>query len=308
MRTVYLVEERPNPSTDRFVLPAISEEDFCIRRLGFDTVPTRAALGGADVIFVRYVPPAWVHALSGREIPLHRLVIFIDDDVFDLSASGSLPWRYRWKLFRLAGRRLRWLRRRGAELWVGSTHLQEKYSSWSPRLLEPSPIPAECTATRVFYHGSASHQREHAWVFALMRRVLAADPGICFEVIANGRSARRYRRLPRTWVVAPMGWTSYRRFMATPGRHIGLAPMLPSAFNAARSHTKFFDITETGAVGIYARGNAFDKVVEHEHDGLLLPTATTRWEAAIRELARDHGRLERMATQAALKVAALGQP
>lgn len=307
MRTVYIVEERANPSTERFVLPALAEADARIVRAGFQAVPEPQALNGADVIFVRYVPPAWARALSVSGTRPRRLAIFIDDDVFDLRASSATPWRYRWKLLRLAGRRKNWLRRHGAELWVGSARLRDKYAAWRPRLLEPRPLHDTPPLTRVFYHGSASHAREHAWVCALMRPVLEANPNLCFEVIADRRSARCYRRLPRTWVVAPMPWQSYRAFLSTPGRHIGLAPMLPGAFNAARSHTRFFDITEAGAVGIYARDSVYDGVIEDARNGLLLPMDLSAWSAAILALARDHGRIAQMSAQAATTAAALGQ-
>jgi hypothetical protein len=34
---------------------------------------------------------------------------------------------------------------------------------------------------------------------------------------------------------------------------VGLAPLLPGYFNAARAHVKIFDIANAGAVGVYSR-------------------------------------------------------
>jgi hypothetical protein len=307
VRTAYIVEERANPSTERYVLPALAEEDVHVVRSGFNAVPEPQALNGADIIFVRYLPPAWIRTISGGKTRPHRLAIFIDDDLFDLTAWGATPWRYRWKLLRLARLRRNWLRQHGAELWVGSAQLREKYAAWHPRLLEPRPLQETPPLTRIFYHGSASHAREHAWICALMRPVLEENQNLCFEVIADRRSAGCYRRLPRTWVVAPMPWQSYRAFLSSPGRHIGLAPMLPGAFNAARSHTRFFDITEAGAVGIYARGSVYDRVVEDARNGLLLPMDPGPWSTAIVALSQDHGRIMQMNEQAAATAIALAQ-
>ncbi len=310
------------------------------QRCGFDEVPQLSALDGAVVILVRYLPAAWIRNLSHPDLHLRRLVLFIDDDLLDPMAWGGLPWRYRWKLFWLSVRRWGWLTRRlergQAELWVGSVALQRKYARYRPRLIRPrpcqpsqpapirakpippEPIPPEsiwpelmrpelAAATSIapmiwlFYHGSASHQHEHAWVQQLMRELLDTDARIALEVIADQRVAKGYRGLPRTRVVPPMGWPRYRAFIQKPGRHIGLAPLLPSAFNAARSYTKFFDITAAAAVGLYTRGSAFDEVIEHGRDGLLLPLDLEHWISEILDLAAHPDRRAQLVLNATQK-------
>lgn len=378
--SIYLVEERPSATTDLFLMPMVAStvgsfpaaQRASARRCGFDEVPALQALESAEVILVRYLPSAWLRALSQPDLRLHRIVLFIDDDLLDPLAWGGLPWRYRWKLFWLSFRRLGWLQRRlrqgQAELWVGSVALQRKYARYRPRLIRPRPLEpqdpqpaqrermagaphraesiraaplqpetprpdaptpswvsraralarrpalteARSTEPRIwlFYHGSASHQREHAWVQQLMRELLDTDARIALEVIADQRVAKGYRGLPRTRIVPPMDWAGYRAFIQQPGRHIGLAPLLPSAFNAARSYTKFFDITAAAAVGLYSQGSAFDEIVAHGHDGLLLPLNPERWIGEILDLVRHPARRIRLASNAAQKVSverALGQ-
>lgn len=331
MQTLYLVEERPSPSTDFFLLPAIASDQRAtplqVVHRGFDQVPPLHALTDAEIIFVRYLPSGWVRALSRGRCRPRRLVLFIDDDLLDLSAWAGTPWHYRWKLLWLARRHRRWLERRleagTATLWVGSAALQRKYAHWHPVLLRPRPHPPGWAAPilrqpqptsrqeslaptepviRVFYHGSASHQPEHAWLQKLMRRLLATDSAISFEVIADRALAKGYLGLPRTQIIPPMAWPSYRLFIERPGRHIGLAPLLPSAFNAARSYTKFFDITAAGAVGLYPRGSVYETICTHQQDGLLLPLDLERWVAEIRALAADSSRRQRMLSKALEKV------
>ena len=372
MRSSYLVEERPSPTTDFFLSPFVASamaplppgQSAPTRRCGFGEVPPLRALDSAEVIFVRYLPRAWVRTLSHPDLRLRRLALFIDDDLLDLRAWGGLPWRYRWKLFWLSGRHLGWLERRlqrgQAELWVGSVALQRKYARFRPRLILPRPIqliqPAPISpglgqtkamrpapsqsepilrdplvtyplaahlrqqapqgfgaaapprraprapVIQLFYHGSASHQREHVWVQQLMRGLLAADPRLGLEVIADQRIARGYLGLPRVQVIRPMDWLRYRAFIQLPGRHIGLAPLLPSAFNATRSYTKFFDIAAAGSVGLYTRGSVYEEIVEHEQDGLLLPLDPERWIAEILDLATDTARRERLVFNAMRKI------
>src|SRR5512137_2057101 len=123
-QVVYLIEERANPSTDYYVLPALSAAGHRVVRCRFIDLPAAADLTGAIVVFVRYVPTAWATLVESVRPQLHRLALFIDDDVLDLSASAGLPWRYRFKLARLAAWRSRWLRRNRAELWVSTAYLQ----------------------------------------------------------------------------------------------------------------------------------------------------------------------------------------
>jgi hypothetical protein len=286
-RTVYLVEERANPSTDYFVLPAVSGEGQRVLRCGFADLPDAGALAGAIVIFVRYVPPAWMDLVAAVRPLLGRLVLFIDDDVLDMHASAGMPWRYRFKLARLAAWRSRWLRRQDAELWVATPYLQRKYAGWQPRLVSPSPAIRPIGVCRVFYHGSASHRAEIRWLRPVMEEVLRRDERITFEIVGGRDVYRLYRGVPRVTVVHPMRWPAYQAFLALQGRHIGLAPLLDLPFNHARACTKFFDITRSGAAGVYSADSACADVVIHGTDGLVVGRQQDAWVEAIGGLAAD---------------------
>lgn len=287
--TTYLVEERANPSTDYFVLPAISACGQRIIRCGFDDIPAIVDLAGASVVLVRYVPQSWVGLIDIVRLQLRSLVLFIDDDVLDVHASAGMPWRYRLKLARLAAWRSGWLRRQRAELWVSTPWLQQKYAAWQPRLVRPAPLPPVEETCRVFYHGSASHDAEIRWLKPVMASALERDARLSFEIVGGAAVNRMYRDLPRVNVIHPMKWPAYQALLAMPGRHIGLAPLLDLPFNRARACTKFFDITRCGAVGIYSPGGACDEVVRHESEGLVVPLEQTAWTEAILRLAGDSG-------------------
>ncbi|EIC22583.1 glycosyltransferase family protein [Thiorhodovibrio frisius] len=288
---VHLIEERPNPSTDYFVRPALPADGRPIQCHQFgQPLPDPTDLIGATVVLVRYVPPAWARLIERHRARLGELIYFMDDDLFDLAAAKGTPWRYRLKLARLATWRQHWLQRHKARLWVSTPYLQAKYAHWNPERLLPAPLPAPDSAVggniRVFYHGSASHQAEIDWLYPVMQTALDAEPRLSFEIIGTAKVNRRYRRLPRTTVVHPMSWPTYQCFLATPGRHIGLAPLLDNPFNRARSCTKFFDITRAGAIGIYAAGSVCDELIQSNQDGLLIPMIAERWVDAILGLAQ----------------------
>ena len=301
---IFVVEEQPNPSSDFFVLPAVQHLGERVERVGFGAVPPIKALLGAWVVFVRYVPSAWRRAVEAAQGELAGVVLFMDDDVLDPRAATGMPWRYRAKLWRLGARHHAWLRRIDAALWVSTPHLQAKYADWHPRLVEPGPIPLPEPGCRVFYHGSASHGAEIRWLHPVMAEVLRRDERVSFEIVGGQDVYRRYRRLPRVTVVHPMKWPAYQAFLAQPGRDIGLAPQLPSPFNAARSHTKAFDITRAGAVGIYAADSACGQHVHHGEDGWVLPMQPQAWVEGILALANDRSLRAQLLTRARTRFAA----
>ena len=286
-QAVYVVEERANPSTDYYVLPALSAAGHRVVRCGFNDLPAESDLVGSSVVFVRYVPSPWTDVVEAVRPRLRGLVLFIDDDVLDVSASAGMPWRYRFKLARLAAWRYNWLRRNRAELWVSTAYLQRKYGDWQPQLLAPSPVAAPAEVCRVFYHGTASHRAEVRWLRPVMDEALRRDERMAFEIVGGSDVYRLYRGMPRVTVVHPMRWPAYQAFLAMQGRHIGLAPLLDTPFNRARFCTKFFDITRCGAAGIYSPNGACSAVVEHEVDGLVVEQEQEAWIRAIARLAAD---------------------
>ena len=302
---VYLVEEQCNPSTDYFVLPAVSASGHRVVRCGFADLPTPAGLDGASVVFVRYVPPAWAKLVEAARPRLRTLAFFMDDDVLEVGASTGLPWRYRFKLARLAAWRSGWLQRQAAELWVSTPYLQHKYASWHPRLVLPSPVAGRTDACRIFYHGTASHEAEIRWLRPVVEEALRRDERLGFEIAGDRDVHRLYRGMQRVTVAHPMKWPAYQAFLNMPGRHIGLAPLLDMPFNRARSYTKFFDITRCGAVGIYAPDSACAKVVNHGVDGLVVAQKQESWTEAILHLARDEPLRHSLLSNAAEKITGL---
>lgn len=308
--TVYLVEEQANPSTDYFVFPAVSGAGARVVACNGNDVPAPEDLAGATVVFVRHVPTRWLHFIEAVRPALSALVFFMDDDVLDIGASSGMPLRYRYKLARLAAFRKGWLRRQNAQLWVSTPYLQEKYAQWNPRLVLPSPLPGVTHARHVFYHGTASHMAEIRWLRPVMEEAQRRDENLWFEITGGDDVYRLYRGLPRVTVVHPMKWPSYQRFLLASQRHVGLAPLLESPFNKARSYTKLFDFTRCGAVGIYAGTSAYEEVVRDGVEGRLLAMDPEQWVRAIGELARDeegrlamlhraHAKIRELATAAA---------
>jgi len=302
---IYIVEEQPNPSSDYFMLPAVSSTGVHLVRCGFADIPAPADLENAVVVFVRYVPTGWAKLIEAYRPNLAGLVFFMDDDVLDINASVGMPWRYRFKLARLAAWRSTWLRQQGADLWVSTPYLQKKYLAWQPKLVLPSPVEAPSNVRRVFYHGSASHNAEIRWLLPVLEEALRREERLAFEIIGGRDVYRLYRGLPRVNVVHPLKWQAYQHFLSMGERHIGLAPLLDLPFNQARSYTKFFDFIRCNAVGIYSPNNALAEVVEHEVDGLIVALDQEAWVTAILKLVHDESLRQTLQYNARQKSVAL---
>ena len=308
-RRTYVVEEGPNPSTDYFVLPALKHEVNPVIRCTWADLPSEQDLAYSSVIFVRYVPVNWKQRIAQVRSTLVRLVYFMDDDLFNYQASAGLPWKYRYKLAVHATRHQAWLQQMKVSLWVSTPWLKAKYASHNPALVEPEPIEAPSRACRVFYHGSASHRDEIEWLKPVIEQCIDANPSISFEIIGDHTVNQLYRSIPRVTVVHPMKWPSYQTFLATPGRDIGLAPMLDHPFNASRSHTKFFDITRAGAVGIYAKPGPWEHLIAHEVNGMLCPMEPQSWADAILTLTANGSEVRQALVQNAKeKITFLSNP
>ena len=286
--TWFLVEQGANPSSDYFVKPALVGEILEVFNLQSGELPTSEVQ--ANLVFVRYLSPRWRRWVELNRSKLGRLVFFMDDDLFDWKSHIGLPLRYRWKLFQLAGRHKVWLLSQGFELWVSSPWLADKYSSWNPQLLQPrSPYLTGLQQKTFFYHGSASHLQEIRWLLPVAEEVLYRDPSFSFELIGNPEVRGLFSHLPRVHVLQPMGWVAYKALISRPGRTVGLAPLLPGNFNQARAPTKFFDITQAGAVGIYADHPVYQSLVKDRFNGLVLPMDTGLWVNAVLSLGCDKG-------------------
>ncbi|MFS1523009.1 glycosyltransferase family 1 protein [Microbulbifer sp. 2304DJ12-6] len=289
------MEEGVNPSTDYFVLPYLREKKIQFERISFDQMPSKEKIKGATILFVRYVPSAWKSLVNKCRSSISEIYFFMDDDLLSWRSFGAMSLRYQAKILRYSWLNQRWLRSIDAKLLVSTSFLQRKYTEWNPALLKAQPVQLKTGVQQtVFYHGSASHHKDLLWLYPIIEESLQRNQNLIFEVIGDKSVNKLFHGLSRVHVLYPMKWPAYLSLIRRPGRDIGLAPLLDTPFNSARSHTKFFDITQTGAVGIYAEGPIYATVVRHDENGLLLPMKPEAWVEAILRLADDQSLRQRM--------------
>ncbi len=296
-------------STDYFLFPYLKQLGHRPTLVDTRGVPGQSLHSGDCrlVVIARYLPSRWRGMLVQWRHQGTRIVYFMDDDLFDLRALQGLPWRYKWKIVSRAVFHRRWLQSLRAELWVSTAHLAEKYAQFRPVLLHPTMSE---TATKhkgilVCYHGTGSHEREIKWLVPIIERVQARTDHVHFELVGAHAVHKLFRRLPRVSVLHPMSWPNYLSFTSIQKRDLALAPLLPSAFNAARGPTKFFDYSRMGAVGLYSNEPPYRGFIKNGLDGVLLDNDPALWVDALLGLACDHGKRERMAAEIRRRVGEL---
>ena len=290
-----------NPSTDYYI-PARARAagaTLSLRDVLQDKPEPRDFAPGTRVIIVRYLDGPWVQALHAHRRQLAGIVYFMDDELLDPAAWHTLPRKYHGKLRRHCQAWHRDLAALATEYWGSTPALCQRHRDLGMKHMPPLPLPEDAGRQAaalppqgplwVFYHGTEAHLEEMRWLQPIVAELLQAHVHVHFEAIGGPEVNRLFRALPRTRVLHPMSWPNYLSHCRTLRGHVGLAPLLPSPFNAARSHTKVYDIERCGAVGLYAQDGPYAGHVA-PGQGRLLPMEPGAWRQALAELvARPRG-------------------
>lgn len=259
--------------------------------------------GIRTLIIVRYLNKPWAQAVLKFRKEGGRVIYFMDDDLMDPSVLRELPAGYARKIEQFATRWKELLEEVCHEFWTSTEHLAEKYSGWNAAVLVPGPINTRSQGEYVetFYHGTASHIEEIRWLAPVIADLQREGGGTRFEIFGDHIVNRMFRSISGVSVLHPMSWTNYLEYTATTRKDIGLAPLLPSNFNAARSVTKFYDFARMGAFGIYSDVAPYNQFVRHDVDGILLPNDADVWVKTLSCLAKDPARRRNLAQAARMR-------
>jgi glycosyltransferase involved in cell wall biosynthesis len=142
--------------------------------------------------------------------------------------------------------------------------------------IEESPV--------YFYHGTWAHRHEIAWLVPIVKEIQKRFPSHVFEIIGNRKVKKMFAGIPRVRVLSGMSWEKYLEYSEKVHYQLGLAPCFNTPFNQTRSHTKLFDITRAGAVGVYSNVSPYQDVIADAHTGILVENKTQDWIEAIDKL------------------------
>jgi len=249
------------PTIDFYLTPRLAELapervrwlDSRVLDLTADSLPI-----GTFVIIVRHASTSWLKFLSTHAAIWSGVAYLIDDDIPAAWHCKELPLDYR---LRTSGRFLRvarYLLSVCDRVWVSTVELQKRYAHWNPIVVPPlSPFQSRSAAPsgvrRWCYHGTRAHRAEFNWLRPVVRQVQNQVPDAEFEIMGGASVRRLFADIPRVNVLPPRSWQDYVAHCENSNIAVGLAPLLPGYFNAARAHVKIFDIVHAGAVGVFSR-------------------------------------------------------
>jgi len=277
-------------STLTLYLPRIMKEagavDFDLRN-SLNSPPASWPFGeNVWVVILRHASEEWAALLKKNRASLAKVTFFADDDLPAAAGARELPADYARRTAANYRSMLRAFRGLFDDLAVSTPELARRCGN--PRVCIWPPVCPEKPSTgaplRYFYHGTAAHLAEIEWLVPVVEEVQKAVPEAWFEIMSTVYAKKLFEGIPRVQCMHPMSWPDYFLYTSTYRQDVGLAPLLETTFNTARSHAKLFDITRCGAAGVYSAVGPFNHHVVDGETGVLLPNDHRRWTEAVTRL------------------------
>ncbi len=296
----HIFEEGKNPSSDYYIVPRLKLKGFEINRINIHSREYPDLEEESYVFLVRYASNRLIEFLKEKRKYIKKLIYFMDDGLWDLRSLLSVPMMYGWRLFKKAYLFRRKILSLGAEIWVSTEYLKDKYSDYKPKLVYPYPIGldevqfSKGSPRVVFYHGTSSHKQELEWLKEFFSKLSEKLPDVLLEVVVDEKHWKDFRKIKNLIAFRPMKWEGFYRFSQLNYRTVGLAPLFDSEFNRGRSWIKFYDITRSGAVGVFSIHATYSYYIQDFKAGYVLPMDINLWIEAIEELIRDEKKREEL--------------
>ena len=287
---VYILEQGINPSSDYYIIPVFSLNGYSVVRIDIRRDKFPEIEEGSTVCIVRYLNKKVLKFLKENRNRIGRLIYFMDDGLWDIKALLSLPPAYAIRIFKGAYIYRRAVIKLGAELWVSTDYLARKYKNYNPKIIYPYPLGleevslSESKTNLIFYHGTSSHRKEISWLSSLAKSINKAFPDVLMEVVLDRKNKKHFAGVKNLLSLRPMNWETFYRFSSLRYRTVGLVPLFDEEFNRGRSWVKFYDITRSGAVGIYSEKVPYAEMIKKFRAGVVLPMEQGFWIEAIKEL------------------------
>lgn len=304
IKSIVVVVAGPNPTFDYYLAPRLEKLGVAHRVIDVDADPYRTLADispdGVLVLFCRYVSGAWLRWTEQHASAIAGVALMVDDDIDALFADSTVPFDYRLRLLRRHLFHRRSLARQCGLLFVSGEVLAKRHAGTHPVVLGPiaqdadTPQMTRDAASRVAFHGTSVHAAEHRWLRQVVASVERQAPAITFDVIASPPLSWRWRGLSNVSITAPASWPAYRAASRAAGAQLALAPLMPSAANAARAWTKRIDAMRLGAALLVSDAEVYRVSSEERELGMCVPLDPQSWSDAIPRLLGDTQRLARL--------------
>jgi hypothetical protein len=297
---------RPNPTYDYYIVPRLRAYPD-LETVIFWLAPDKSRLSDAIfkdalVLFIRYTSAAWLDLVERYQGVISGTALLLDDDLASPIQLREIPLHWRWRFFRNGVMHWPRLGHLLDRLFVSTRPLLSRLPQSGARLLPPIGDQFDLTAAprpdrrlRIAYHATSIHLNDNRWLMPVVSRVLAENPDVDFEVVAQGTLAARWRRINRVTVLPQLPWPEYREATARYAVDIMLASLLPTRVNAVRAPTKRIDAARSGAALLVSDPEVYAPSRQERALGMLVDLDPDRWVRAIADLVRDPDRIRELA-------------
>jgi hypothetical protein len=251
------------------------------------------------LVFCRYSGPHAQHLLALSQRYGVPSLMHIDDDLLDVPLEIG---RMKYEFHRQEQRRhsLRELLTSVDLVQTANTTLIERFSAQGIHnhstaltvpcphfLMETAPAQDAGSELRIGYMG-IDHAADLALVVDVLVHILDQHPETVFELMGPmplpqsleqfGLRVRQFG--PQT------DYPQFLRQLAARRWHIGICPLVKSAFNDVKTHIKWVEYSSVGAAVIASAGSIYDECCAQGR-GLLARTAQD-WQQGLTQLVQDH--------------------
>jgi Glycosyl transferases group 1 len=266
---------------------------------------TARSMEGHDIIVAqRFNKPGGVHIYREARTPVNRLVYELDDNVFSVSPENFQAY-------------MLWQRPDILDATIHAMEVSDLITCSTPALADvlrehnpnvvvvPNHIPGwVCDVERnrrarpaVGWAGGASHGADVGLIASPVRRFLKRFPG--WDLRLTGTDYRPTFKAGDHMVFTP--WIQVNDnpegFYTSPDWDIGLAPVVPNAFNASKSFLKALEYGALGIPTIASDWHPYHDYIKHGETGFLV-RQDHEWLKYMSELASDDGLREKMGAAA----------
>lgn len=240
--------------------------------------------GDAFVLIRRDTPDVMRMAMHWRG----PMIYVIDDDVAAGAVCPLLPDGYRARLARFERAFHRHLLARADIVLAASDVLARRLAQdRAGPIARIDPVWRQAPADgahfaplargaplRIVQLGSASHGGALAVMAPIMRALLDRHALMTFTYFSPRIIHKGLEQHSRARRIEPMTWSEYQRWMGRNRFHLGLYPLAQTAFDRARSASKFSEYAIVGAAALYPQGWP----PAQEREGVLLaPDRPEEW-------------------------------
>lgn len=300
IREILVFARLPNPTYDYYLkarLAAPGMPPFRVLDI-HDPSLVHVEAEGRFVLICRYANRKVVEWINNNRQRLAGVGLFVDDDIKAVITGAEAKLGYKIFLYVRGLAPLRRLNRHLSVVWTATDALAGTVGN-NAMVMPPAPSPdiwltgaklagfsRASHMTRIVYHATGIHRREHTFLRPIMERILTLRENVLFEVVADDRTCGIWAGLDRVKILRPVSWTEYLERTMRESADIMLVPLLGSRVNRVRAGTKRIDAARLGAACVFSRSNAYGNSDDMTGE-IRLPNEPRLWEETLIRLIDD---------------------